>query len=55
VWVVQGVHDNVGIDLDLILVRDIGILVIDEEHVHEVAAGAQTFFGSRISRAFCVV
>lgn len=54
VWVAQGVHDDVGHDLDVILVRDIRILVIDEEHVHEVAACAQTFFKSGVSRGFCV-
>ena len=54
-WVAQGVHDNVGHDLDLVLGRDVRILVIDEEHVHEVTAGAQTIFGSRMSKTLSVV
>ena len=44
VWVAQGVHNNIGHHLDVIFVRDIRILVIDEEHVHEVTTCARTFF-----------
>ena len=50
-WVAQGIHHDVGHDLDIILVRDIRILVKEEECVHEFAAGAQRFYRSRMSRA----
>jgi len=50
----HNIHDNVGHNLDIILVRDIRILVIDEEHVHEVATCVQMFFKSRVSRGISV-
>ena len=39
VWVSQGIHDNVGLVLDLVDACDVRILVDDEEEVHEITTG----------------
>ena len=53
-WVAQGIHHDVGHDLDIIRVRDIRILVKDEECVHEFTADAQRSYRSRMSKASLV-
>jgi len=51
VRVAQSVHYNVGHNLDLVLVRPIGILVKDEDLVYKVATSAYAGCAPRVSRA----